>query len=236
MKPWLPCPEIERRFLVGGELGPPQTVVVPDRRACGIRAVAVGSTVRLHGRPSTMSLITATLDASAFGERSGSCPPEVLGTRRGFLRIGLGDRSGWAPWGEVVLELAAIIVDTGSGASVARVPLGGYVRSAAFSADGSRVLLYGESPFPEDLTPGGGIAYELRTSDFSAVRTLDGKTRAAEPPSRVCGGFYRPGTDDLYVLLFTWDGSGRRNLSAAEVDPDGNWREPIELGTGIADL
>jgi hypothetical protein len=78
---------------------------------------------------------------------------------------------GWVEWGQVVPYASALVIDTGDGRVVARVPLGAGVSHAAFSPDGKRALFYATfyDGGHEEASP---AAYELETEGYEFVRSL----------------------------------------------------------------
>lgn len=129
----------------------------------------------------------------------------ILGGSRDFLHVqivadevmtdGLAEKQrvyrGWTPWGFVVPEMGAIVMDAEKGTVVSRVPLNQGLNSVIFSPDGSRAIFTGDS------SGSNQTAYEVQTSDYTLTRSLVSSEK--EPFSAL---FYGPASGEIYAKVY----------------------------------
>ncbi|HEX8652114.1 MAG TPA: hypothetical protein VF708_14835 [Pyrinomonadaceae bacterium] len=140
---------------------------------------------------------------------------EILGATRDFIHVkfpappgsenaeeGKAEHEGWTTWGTVVPNMSAIVLDAGTGAVVARVPLGEGATSVAYSPDGSHALFYKPKGY------GGPIlGYEVTTEDYALKRSLLGSDSDLLGPV-----FYSP-VDGTLAAFGRASVDTKRNLS-----------------------
>ncbi|HKC62329.1 MAG TPA: hypothetical protein VKB86_01770, partial [Pyrinomonadaceae bacterium] len=86
----------------------------------------------------------------------------------------------------------AVVMDTETGAVVARVPLSEDTSSVTFSPDGSRAIFFSDSY--------ARVAYEVQTSDYALTRSLT--TTTSNYFGRLA---YAPKGGDLYATVYAQD-------------------------------
>jgi hypothetical protein len=119
------------------------------------------------------------------------------------------------------------VLDAKTGATVARVPVGGGQDRVAFSPDGSRAVVYGF------VTQGSYAAREFRTRDFAPTRAITA-TDSHGTPAEIGAVFYGGPARSLYAMIYdSWSEPG--GIAVVRVRDAGAPAEPPALRTsGIA--
>jgi hypothetical protein len=140
-----------------------------------------------------------------------------------FVSVRSGDVEGWASVRDVHPMTMAIVLDPTTGATIARVPVGYPQTNVTFSPDGSHAVFSGYT-YDES-----GVAYEVRTSDFAATRSIVARGRA----NTVHAVFYGGPDRALYAVVGAYDlhGSDVPQLAIVRVGEEGAPAEPPVLVT-----
>lgn len=148
----------------------------------GLTGSPLTRVVTLRSKPDASAPVVGTIEDIGYDSL------EVMGTTRDAVHVRYKGKEGWASIKDVVLDGAAVIVESATGAVVARLPAPSGDPLIAFSPDGSRAAVF--SRYSLD---GTSVGYELRTSDWTIVRGLGLPKRPADQPGPVISAlFYRP--------------------------------------------
>jgi hypothetical protein len=189
---------------------------------------ANAKTVVLRESPDPTSSVVAKVKSDGYDSLV------ILGATRDFLHVKISpnadnafngteraeDYEGWTPWGTVMPELTAIVLDAESGEIVSRVPLSDGLSSVAFSPDNTRALFY---HYYDGI---GSNGYEVRTSDYTLTRGL------TSVDNNYFGTiFYGPADGRLYAAVKTANSPSKLegNIRLMRIDEDGAMSVPHEF-------
>ncbi len=201
-----------------------------DRNAFGNRKRI---TIREHPR-SNAAVVDTLTDYDAFGSSFDVLESEDTWLRVRSVRDGA-QVDGWVKWDAVVPNTAALVVDTSTGAVVARLPLANDMTGISFSPDGSHAVIgYRAQESRARGLSESKVIYEVRTSDFTLTRTI--RIPADAPDLAFAGAFYDREDGTLRVLLLEGSLDFRigGTLEMATVDGTGRLFDPVVVASEVA--
>lgn len=178
------------------------------------------TTIVLRENPESSSPIIAKVKVGEYEAA------KILGAKGAFVHVRLETNEdavadvprrergyeGWTTWDSIVPDITALVLDTETGAVVARVPLPDGLTSVTFSPDGTRAMFF------SGYAGAGNAAFEVRTSDYTFTRTL-----ASSEDEQVGMLFYGPADGDLYASMFS------SKPSVIRIGNDGQPNTPVEI-------
>lgn len=200
-----------------------------DRGAFGNR-----TKITLREAPASNAAVVTLREFDALGASF-----EVLDSFGSWLRVRRAEAGpqtdGWVEWNTVVPDTAALVLDTTTGAVVARLPLAREMTGISFAPDGSRAVI--GSRYEGTHSRRGteaSVIYEVRTSDFTLTRMI--RLPADAPDMAFAGAFYDREDGTLRVLLLEGMADVRTggSLEMATVDGTGRLIDPIVVESEVS--